>query len=146
LIKIILTILASVYALSPYDILPDFLIGWGWIDDLIILGLLIRYFYLKKTPGAHWKYHFFQQQAKSRFNQQGPQSDTGQPRQSTDATDPHAVLGVPRNAGQDEIKAAYLKLAHKYHPDKVHHLGAEFRDLAETRFKEIQEAYQTLKR
>ncbi|HUT69368.1 MAG TPA: DnaJ domain-containing protein [Desulfatiglandales bacterium] len=42
------------------------------------------------------------------------------------------------------MKNAYRKLANKYHPDKVDHLGDEFRVLAEQRFKEIQEAYQEL--
>jgi DnaJ like chaperone protein len=32
-----------------------------------------------------------------------------------------------------------------YHPDKVIHLGEEFRELAENRFKEIQKAYQELR-
>ena len=59
--------------------------------------------------------------------------------------DPYEVLGVVRNASQDEIKRAYKQLAGKYHPDKVAHLGEEFRELAEQRFKEIQEAYQKLK-
>jgi len=51
--KIILLVLALLYVLSPYDLLPDMVIGWGWIDDLVILGFLWRYFYLlkKKTRG-----------------------------------------------------------------------------------------------
>ena len=54
------------------------------------------------------------------------------------------MLGVGKNASLDEIKNAYKRLAVKYHPDKVSHLGEEFRVLAEQRFKEIQEAYQEL--
>ena len=35
---ILLIILAVLYILSPYDILPDLLIGWGWLDDIVILS------------------------------------------------------------------------------------------------------------
>lgn len=52
--------------------------------------------------------------------------------------DYYKILGVSKNASQDEIKRAYRKLAHEYHPDKntAHADGA--------RFKEINEAYQVL--
>jgi len=47
----------------------------------------------------------------------------------------YEVLGVEKSASQDEIKKAFHKLAHKYHPDK----GGD-----EKKFKEINEAYQVL--
>lgn len=49
--------------------------------------------------------------------------------------DYYKILGVDKNATQDEIKKAYRKLAHEHHPDK----GGE-----EAKFKEINEAYQVL--
>lgn len=54
-------------------------------------------------------------------------------------TDYYQVLGVKRDATEAEIKAAYRKLAHKYHPDVSKETGAE------RKFKEVAEAYQTLK-
>lgn len=50
--------------------------------------------------------------------------------------DYYQILGVSRNAGEEEIKKAYRKLAHKYHPDKEN--GDE------KKFKELNEAYQVL--
>ncbi len=49
------------------------------------------------------------------------------------------VLGVTNSATPDEIKKAYRKLAHQYHPDK-NHGNKEF----ESKFKEINNAYETL--
>ncbi len=56
----------------------------------------------------------------------------------TTKLDYYDVLGVPRNASQDEIKRAFRRLAMKYHPDKNRESGAE------ERFKEINEAYEVL--
>ena len=50
--------------------------------------------------------------------------------------DPYEVLGVTKDASQDDIKKAYRKLARKYHPDV--NPGDE---TAEAKFKEISEAY-----
>jgi len=50
--------------------------------------------------------------------------------------DYYEVLGVNKGASKEEIKKAFYKLAHKYHPDK--------KEGNETKFKEVNEAYQTL--
>jgi molecular chaperone DnaJ len=56
------------------------------------------------------------------------------------AKDLYELLGVPRTATQDEIRKAYLKLAHKHHPDKT---GGDKE--SETKLKEINAAYDVLK-
>ena len=53
--------------------------------------------------------------------------------------DYYAALGVERDASEAQIRSAYRRLARKYHPDVSKESGAE------ERFKEIAEAYQTLK-
>ena len=59
--------------------------------------------------------------------------------------DPYAVLNVPRNATQDEVSAAYRKLAQMYHPDKVAGLAPEYSIIAENRMKAINAAYEQLR-
>lgn len=54
--------------------------------------------------------------------------------------DYYEILGVSRTASQDEIRKAYLKLAHTYHPDKT---GGD--KAAEEKLKEVNMAYDTLK-
>lgn len=51
--------------------------------------------------------------------------------------DYYTALGVPKDASSEDIKKAYRKLAHQYHPDKAGKGN-------ETKFKEINEAYQVL--
>ena len=55
--------------------------------------------------------------------------------------DYYEILGVPKNAGEDEIKKAYRKLAMKYHPDR--NQGDAAKD-AEAKFKDVKEAYEML--
>ena len=143
--KIVLTILGLLYVICPYDL--DFIVGWGWIDDLVILALLWKYFYSGKTrkkpgfsrprgySGTGENTGFYQNQ--SRDNVSGTQE--------TDAEkDPYIILGIDKTASIEDIKKAYKELASRYHPDKVSYLGDEFRTLAETKFKKIQQAYQKL--
>ncbi len=56
------------------------------------------------------------------------------------------VLGLQADSSSAEIKKAYYKLSMKYHPDKVAHLGDEFKRVAEEKMKEINAAYQFLKK
>jgi curved DNA-binding protein len=53
--------------------------------------------------------------------------------------DYYDILGVARDAGQDDIKRAYRRLARKFHPDVSKETGAE------KKFQELGEAYEVLK-
>ena len=54
-------------------------------------------------------------------------------------TDPYSVLGVSRDATDEEIKKAYRTLSRKYHPDA--NINNPNKDKAEEMFKTIQQAY-----
>ena len=56
--------------------------------------------------------------------------------------DPYSILGVSRNASEDEIKKAYRALSRKYHPDA--NVNNPHKELAEEKFKQIQAAYQQI--
>jgi len=130
----IFLLLLILYILSPYDLIPDFLVGPGWVDDLGLIGALVYYYFYRQRKGHQ---SAPREESKERTGTV-PEPDASPP------PSPHEVLGVDPQATPEEIRAAYRRLANQYHPDKVSHLGEEFRVLAEQKFKEIQEAYQKL--
>ena len=149
--KILIIVLALIYALSPWDLFPDFAIGWGWLDDIVILWLLWRY--LKSFSQKPFDPGYFSSQYAQSSKEKGNKGTYDKESADTDyrfeeadlEKDPYTVLEIPKNSSPEEIKQAYRKLANKYHPDKVQHLGEEFGRLAEKRFKEIEAAYRKLK-
>jgi DnaJ like chaperone protein len=58
----------------------------------------------------------------------------------------YKILEIDASATQSEIKAAYRRMAKKYHPDKVLHLGKEHQKGAEEKFRKVQEAYEQLQK
>jgi DnaJ like chaperone protein len=58
----------------------------------------------------------------------------------------YKILGLDSKSNNSEIKLAYRKMAAKFHPDKVAHLGEEFTKVAEEKFKAINDAYQKIKK
>jgi uncharacterized membrane protein YkvA (DUF1232 family) len=141
LLIILLIVIGFIYVLSPYDILPDFIVGWGWIDDIIFLYALWRIFKYFSQRSSGFQNYYHQSRQSFERNQESSEKQT---RTHDSPDDPYTILNVPKGASPEEIKKAYRELANKYHPDKVVHLGDEFRDLAEKRFKEIEEAYRKL--
>ena len=89
--------------------------------------------------GGYWGVSFlFQRKDRER----GPRAGAVPPQQQQSAAPAWAtVLGVSPDAGMDEIRRAYQQRIAEYHPDKVARLGAELRELAKRKSKEINLAY-----
>jgi DnaJ like chaperone protein len=58
----------------------------------------------------------------------------------------YKILEIERTATDEEIKKAYRKMAVKYHPDKVSHLGEDIRKSADEKFAQVNEAYNRIKK
>jgi len=130
-------LVALLYFIIPYDLVPDFMLGPGWLDDLGVLALawwwaarLRRIYQTQGDPRAHGQ------------SQRGPSDGRRQAKEEDD--DPYKILGVEKGASKEDIKAAYKKLAAQYHPDKVQHLGKDFQEMAHEKFIAIQKAYDML--
>ncbi len=62
-----------------------------------------------------------------------------------DAESAYKILEIEPEADLATVKKAYRRMANRYHPDKVSHLGPEFTTVAEEKFKAINDAYQQIK-
>lgn len=63
-----------------------------------------------------------------------------------DAQAAYQILEIDSQVPNEDVKKAYRRMANKYHPDKVAHLGDELRVLAEEKFKALNDAYQEIKK
>jgi len=58
----------------------------------------------------------------------------------------YKILEIDKQATDDEVKKAYRKMAVKYHPDKVSHMGDEYKDSAKQKFQNMKDAYDNIKK
>ena len=126
--QILLILGALLYVVSPVDLAPDLIPAVGWLDDLIILGLLLWFLSRVRVDPDR-----------------GFGKRPAEPEAQAGSADPYALLGVDRGASPDEIRTAYRHLVAQYHPDKVSHLGREFQEMAHQKLIAIKEAYEMLK-
>ena len=136
------------------DLLADFRRRFGYEPRLILLELIYRVIYVNERVSEQElatlqriadfleirAYDHQAIRAKYQARSRGVESEGGREARY------YQILGLAPGAGFAEIKAAYRELSKQYHPDKVNHLGEEFRKVAEEKMKEINEAYQHLKK
>jgi len=63
-----------------------------------------------------------------------------------DTTSAYRILEVTPDASEEELKKAYRRMALKYHPDRVAHLGDDMQKAANSKFQELNAAYEQIKK
>jgi DnaJ like chaperone protein len=63
-----------------------------------------------------------------------------------DVNSAYKILEIDPTVSDEEVKKAYRKMAVKYHPDKVSHLGEDFQQKAKEKFQRVNEAYEKIKK
>lgn len=127
------------YVILPWDL--DFIPVLGRLDDAAIMLLAVAYWWkryqdLKKRPvGGSGR-------GSGGASGRGP----GGSAERDDQEDPYLVLGVRQDDGEEKIKKAYRDILGKYHPDRVQHLGEEFREMAARRTVAINKAFETIRK
>ena len=58
----------------------------------------------------------------------------------------YKILEIDKSVNDEEVKKAYRKMAIKYHPDKVGHLGEDFQNAAKEKFQKVNQAYEKIKK
>jgi len=128
-------IAAIVYFIMPWDL--DFVPVVGRLDDLLFLALAGYYYWKQpKVPGG--KTH----RQPAAENAPGSPAPLGEQREA----DPYRLFGVSRTDDAETIKKAYRDLVAKYHPDRVQHLGEEFKEMAARKTTTINKAYEKIKK
>ena len=121
---------ALLYFIVPWDL--DFIPIAGRLDDFLILFLALNY---------AWK--------RNKASREGPAggAGVGEERETVEEEekDPYRLLGVEKGASEEQIRKAYRDLLARYHPDRLHHLGEEFRLMAARKTVSLNRAYDKVK-
>ncbi len=135
------------------ELLTEFRSSFAYEPRLILLELIYQIIHTS-TPVPEQQLEFarriaaflqisaYERQTMENKYRHGRQSGGAYPATAASQEQRHrAVLGIEENADFAAIKKAYRQLSMQYHPDKVAHLGAEFKRVAEEKMKEINAAY-----
>lgn len=125
--------------------------GGGGFFSILIIFLVIRLVFRSLFGGRSSYTHFYydsnedQNRYQRQYNSQS--NESSQQRTYQPAKDYYSILGVTREASDDEVKKAYRKLIMEYHPDKVANNSnndSKYKEFAAKRFREVQDAYEQI--
>jgi len=112
---------------------------------IVIGGALLGYWMVTTLLGSKAKRDGDHNQTFEKNERQNESGESGSTSKTVEDGDITAnwfrILEVAESASKDEIASAYKKKISQYHPDKVATLGAELRELAEVKSKQINAAY-----
>ena len=95
--------------------------------------------------GQNTRFRHRQPEGSGNIGQQAYRQQNGN-RPAAPVKTPYEILGVSPDASWETIQKAHKEKIKQYHPDKLSHLGEDFSNLANEKFLEIQNAYNTLKK
>ena len=121
---------ALLYLVIPWDF--DFIPIAGRLDDLLVLFLAFNYAWKRKK-------------ASPEMPAGGAEAGEEEELAEEEERDPYRLLEVERGASEEQVRKAYRDLLARYHPDRVHHLGEEFRLMASRKTVALNRAYDKIK-
>lgn len=139
------------------DLLNEFRRRFGYEPRLILLELIYRVMYVKEVSPRELQTlqqiadflainPYDHQAIRARYQAGGRTGAPDGSRYADQEARYYQALGLEPGADFEQVKSSYRNLSKQYHPDKVNHLGKEFSKVAEEKMKEINEAYQYLKK
>ena len=140
---LILFIIDTIIVINIGSLTPlSFLIRFG-VGILIIIGLISS---LKITPNiASQKYsssRMFNEKSSSNDYENSKKEEYEEIKYDENSEEYYySMLNINTNSSIEDIKRVYKEEIRKYHPDKVEHLGDEFKEIAEKKTKDINRAY-----
>ncbi len=130
-------ILAVLYFLVPFDLIPDRLGRAGLLDDLIFLLIIVYIFFFKPL--------FEELRGRNSGKNRAQPGANNNESEATGFEDPWEVLGVRPGSDFAQVKAAYHEKVKKYHPDLVAGMGPEIQKVAREQTTRLNRAFAALK-
>ena len=116
--------------------------------EIEILSQIAQEMQILQTDFTYLKnaYNYMYNRYYSQQNYSNQNQYSSSTRRGNSIENDYAILGMKSTDSNEEIKAAYRRLAIANHPDKVQHLGETAHSEAEKRFSQINEAYNRIKK